>query len=460
MSDVNDFLNHFNNLFDPNVGFWSVGKMTYKAKQDNNLRYIPPNKMKQTFRNDPTYQRHTYRYKKSGSKIHVHTIGSFQIDFADFTNFNDTHNYLLVIIDTYSRYLIAYPCKTKSSEEYIPHLTKFIQRFNEGHYFYTEANKPNPHQEEEKSDEAVQTGKNEIDDSDIEDNNSNENNSNENNSNAQWDGRVWAISSDNEFAINEQYQALMAKNNIQTYHTMPNEKSGLVAIAERCIKTLRGLLGRYFSRTGNTRWVQAIQQFVNNYNSTKHRTIGVPPKWALVTQDKSEKPDPKQYNRKNRYSINIGDWVRIPQQRDIFHKKTNLPYWSKRVYIVSRKVGNRFVVSFRNDEVTRGANREKTFPTKDLLKIYDRNNIPPEDKPIEEQGNNDNNNRNNDPNDFSDPHYIQQRQSAMLKKTQRVRKQLDNRPDDVSFLLDNPKKRTRKKTQHYSDSVERAREQK
>ena len=49
------------------------------------------------------------------------------------------------------------------------------------------------------------------------------------------------------------------------------------AIAERFIRTIKGRLEKYFWKTKKKRWVDVLQNFIDNYNKTYHRFIKMAP---------------------------------------------------------------------------------------------------------------------------------------------------------------------------------------
>ena len=454
MVDVNNFQQHLHSFFDPSVGFWSTQRMVHKIKQnDDDLYYYPNEYIQKKIEREPAWQRHTERRRniinKHKTSINVHNIGSFQIDLADFTSFNDTANYLLVIIDVYSRFLIAFPLLTKNDDEYIPKLSQFIESWNEGEYYRKALQTPEPNPNLIKQNK--KKSKQEIDDdehSESEENNNNNNNEpNENHyktdvANTPFDDKVWAISCDNEYGTNKKFQELCQKNEIEIYTSMPNEKSGKVSIVERVIRTIRGMLGRFFTYQNETKWVHIIDKLVDNYNNTNHRTIGVPPRWALGHKDKFQKPVPKKSNqtRKSDYwdTIEVGDWVRIPfELRNKLITKTNLPHWSKEVYEVMEKVHNRFIVGRNGEKLTRAHGRIKTFEEYNLKKVREKSSIPNEDRPDNQNISDSDDIDISTSNQNIDPHIASRQQAKTKKQQAKLNKDLD------TFLDTEPKEKVR-----------------
>ena len=49
------------------------------------------------------------------------------------------------------------------------------------------------------------------------------------------------------------------------------------SVVERVIRTLKSRLKKYFVQKKTKKWSDVIAQFIENYNNTPHRTIGMPP---------------------------------------------------------------------------------------------------------------------------------------------------------------------------------------
>ena len=121
MINIDAFKEHFDNMLNPSFSFWSANKMAKKMKRNPLLKHFETKSIERKFDELDAWNRHKILTKRAvdkySRKIEVSNIGYFQIDFADFTNFNDTHKYLLIIIDVYSRFLIVYPCKSREAFE-------------------------------------------------------------------------------------------------------------------------------------------------------------------------------------------------------------------------------------------------------------------------------------------------------------------------------------------------------
>ena len=423
MADVSNYLN-------PKTGFCSSNKMAKKVGNDPQFRHYSQKHIERTFDEKPAWARHKEIRKSQklrvGGKVQAPDIGRFQIDFADFTNFRDTYNYLLCIIDIYSRYLIVFKCKTRNTDEYIPHLKKFIGWWNTGHYTRKEQRKYDTFDFQKKNPDKfkvgdtvhIRTSQSKFArrpftiESVGDDNTYSVSTINKHGEKSVWKSKttglphrvpyrslelqgivdyppVYSISSDNEFTDNREYVALLAENNIQMFSSMAGEHSGKLAIVDRVIRTLRTLLGRYHTHTNSTAWVGVIDDFVENYNHSKHRTIGNKPSWSLAHRDKLDKTDKNiQNNDKDdvkghtlKTDIQVGDYVRIRKKRDAFHNKANLPYWSKEIYIVQERIRNRFTVSRHGQTLNQPQNKGAYLFQPHYLQKVKKDNVSNDDKP-------------------------------------------------------------------------------
>ena len=109
--------------------------------------------------------------------------------------------------------------------------------------------------------------------------------------------------------------------------------------AERFIRTLRGRILKYLTYNNTLRYVDSLQDIVNSYNATVHRTIGMAPievnntnslalrRRLYATQRLSE---PK-------FSFELGDIVRVRQAQTSF-VKSSAQQWSDEVYEVVGRV--------------------------------------------------------------------------------------------------------------------------
>lgn len=129
----------------------------------------------------------------------------------------------------------------------------------------------------------------------------------------------------------------LQKKGVRLFFANQNSKA---SIAERVIRTIRGRLYRYFKKNRTHRYIDVLSDIVDNYNSTPHRSLnGLAPNkvtkkneadvWAVLYLKKSKtikKPKlnekiEKQRTIKYRYKIN--DMVRLSHLKHVFRRGYN-----------------------------------------------------------------------------------------------------------------------------------------
>ena len=84
----------------------------------------------------------------------------------------------------------------------------------------------------------------------------------------------------------KKFNKLMKDNKITHYFSQVGDhnKQGKV---ERFIRTIRGLIERYFTAKGSVVWYDILNKLIENYNNTKNRAIGMTPNEVkLIDEDK------------------------------------------------------------------------------------------------------------------------------------------------------------------------------
>ena len=115
------------------------------------------------------------------------------------------------------------------------------------------------------------------------------------------------------------------------YHTYTDKKA---AIVERVQRTLRGRLGRLFTKRGNFKWIDKIDDIVTAYNNTHHSSIQMKP--ADVDEEHianiffNSLP-----NLKKTIKFSNGDRVRILIKKNQFAKEFEKS-WSEEIFKIKR----------------------------------------------------------------------------------------------------------------------------
>ena len=205
---------------------------------------------------------------------------TFATDLAQLDQYsreNKGYKYILVVIDCFSKYLWTKPVKSKSA----PDITKAM--------------------------EIILKSSNRIPKKLVSDN-----------------GKEY---------YNSQFQNLMKKYKIQHYSTFSPLKA---SIAERVIRTIKEKLFRSFTLNGNHKWLELLNKVTEDYNDTKHRTIGMKPKNVDSNSEKKLLDGVYSHIKvAGKSKFKVGDTVRISKQKHLF-KKGYTPNWTTELFKVSK----------------------------------------------------------------------------------------------------------------------------
>ena len=119
--------------------------------------------------------------------------------------------------------------------------------------------------------------------------------------------------------INKQTQELFKKHNVHWFATENETKAQIV---ERFNRTLKERMYKYFTAKKTNRWLNVLSEFVNNYNTSYHRSIRMTPVEASKKKNESavwenlygEMPTSR------KPAFKIGDTVRIFRLRGKFKR--------------------------------------------------------------------------------------------------------------------------------------------
>ena len=141
------------------------------------------------------------------------------------------------------------------------------------------------------------------------------------------------------------FKDFLGKYHVQLYHNFSEFKACMV---ERFNRTLMTKLAKYFTYSGSFEYVSVLQDLVEGYNSTVHRSIGVAPNsvnkrnqfdvWLKSNKDVYTKPCPAN-------KITLFDRVRLTSKKGIFEKGYSYNY-TREVFEVCEVI-NSVPVTFR-----------------------------------------------------------------------------------------------------------------
>lgn len=201
------------------------------------------------------------------------------MDMVKYSSNNDGFKYVLVAIDTFSKYLWLRPLKDKSG-------TSVAKAFED---IFTMGRKP----------ERIRSDKGQ------------------------------------EFKSKE-VEKVMEKNNIKQMFTQNEVKA---SISERVIKTIKSKIARYFTYKNSHRYVDELQNFAKGYNQSYHRTIGMTPSDVNATNsyDVWVRMYPLLAPLKSQaYKFKVGDKVRLTYLRNIFTREYDQK-WTGEVFTISER---------------------------------------------------------------------------------------------------------------------------
>lgn len=127
---------------------------------------------------------------------------------------------------------------------------------------------------------------------------------------------------------NSTVRKLFKKHNIHHYSTQSGNKC---AILERLHRTLRARLYRIFTYRNSYKWRDVLQNLVDSYNNTVHSAHGFKP---IEVSSKNEKAVYKRLygiNSPTKFRFKVGDIVRISKVRKIF-RRGYFPGWSEETF--------------------------------------------------------------------------------------------------------------------------------
>lgn len=132
--------------------------------------------------------------------------------------------------------------------------------------------------------------------------------------------------------FNKKFSKMLEAFGPKLYHTYSDKKASQV---ERVQRTIRQRLGRVFTMNGNNRWIDIINDVVDSYNNSYHRTIKMKP----IQVKKEHIPiilARLNYNGdKKTPNFRMGDKVRIISLKKTFRKEYK-PKWTTEVFRIKR----------------------------------------------------------------------------------------------------------------------------
>ena len=201
------------------------------------------------------------------------------VDVQQLKKFNKGVNYLLTVVDVFSKYAWVVPIKQKTGLQVASALTDLFKT-------------------SKRSAQKLQTD----------------------------DGK--------EF-YNKHVTKVLTDHNVHHFSTAGDTKASVV---ERFNRTFKQRLYRYMTTYNTASYLKALPSLVKGYNASFHRSIGMAPVdvndrnasdvWERLYGDKKKK-------KKKKAALKVGDKVRLNKKHRPF-KKGYLPGWTEEVFVVTR----------------------------------------------------------------------------------------------------------------------------
>lgn len=133
-------------------------------------------------------------------------------------------------------------------------------------------------------------------------------------------------------------QKMLTDRGIHLYSTFSSKKA---AIIERFNRTLKSKMWKIFSLRGSYKWIDILSKLINEYNDTKHRTIGMKPN--QVNKRNEQQLLNTVYNYRHTITnthkpkFQIGDPVRLSKYKNLFDKGYT-PNWTTEIFKIRKIV--------------------------------------------------------------------------------------------------------------------------
>ena len=202
------------------------------------------------------------------------------VEMQPYAKYNNGVKYILMIIDVFSKYGWAIPLKTKTGIAVADALKKFFKKQS-----------PPP-------------------------------------------AMLWSDKG-KEF-YNKHVAEELRKNNIKLYSTENEEKASVV---ERWNRTIKTNMWKYFSANNTKKYIDILDQLVDKYNNTYHRSIGCTPTVARQLssyQHVFNNLYAKKVEARKQHApkFQLGDQVRIFKKKKTFEKGFT-PNWTEELFTIS-----------------------------------------------------------------------------------------------------------------------------
>ena len=174
------------------------------------------------------------------------------------------------------------------------------------------------------------------------------------------DTRIEHLATDKEAGLGHRFITTLEKNDVSHYYVDHAWR------AERVIRTIKGRLNKMMEYKQSVKWIDVIDDVVENYNSTVHSSIGIAPKNVGRKEEQRiiKEAQAKTVGIVGKLDIEVGDKVRIGNPKKLFEKEGK--GYSDKVYTVVEVDKLRVKLKDENGNVVR-----KRYLPYQLLEIED-----------------------------------------------------------------------------------------
>ena len=145
-------------------------------------------------------------------------------------------------------------------------------------------------------------------------------------------------------------EKVVEEYNVNHFKT-PTKTRWKASLAERAIRTIKTRLWRWFQHSKEKRWIDVLDSFVSNYNSTPHSSIGVAPN--DVTKENRDKIYKRLFPDQGiiiECKHKVGDLVRIKIDKELFRDKGYTQNWSEEIYVITQEIQSNGVCWYKLSE--------------------------------------------------------------------------------------------------------------
>jgi hypothetical protein len=146
-----------------------------------------------------------------------------------------------------------------------------------------------------------------------------------------------------EFTSNK-FIRLMKDNNVKINYVNINDHNRL-GVVDRFIQTLRNKLNKYMSAYDTTKYINKLNDIIDNYNNSFNSGIKSIPNKPDIEGIKKVFTEKYIKALDNENKFNIGDKVRHILNKQIFEKGSQKPKWSKTIYNIIGKNVHSYLLS-------------------------------------------------------------------------------------------------------------------